>query len=347
MRKILTVAALMGGMLTAIPVVLADNNAASGMQNTGGSGLSEPMIVTVDNGNVREAPNPTAKILTMVPRGHQVTVVSLANGNAWAHVIVDGLNGYMDLVQLAKAPSDSYYATTRQGVRYMVVASDNGYIRQYATSDSAVLTALPQGTRVIVTGPATDGSWAHIQANGVDGYMDVGQLADTAPPAGTVIYQPSPAPSSSGYPAYQTYQTTPSYQPQPTYQAQPSYQPQPTYYQPYQPNPSYQPQTTYQVQPSYQQQPSYYQASPGYQTNPTYQTYYQTPAPAPTSSYTPTTRLVNSGGAVVRQTPDTQSAVVGSLPPGYLVSVVGSANGSWAHVVGNGLQGYVPYGQLQ
>jgi hypothetical protein len=31
-----------------------------------------------------------------------VTMIGTANGGAWAHVTVNGLDGYMDLVQLAK-----------------------------------------------------------------------------------------------------------------------------------------------------------------------------------------------------------------------------------------------------
>jgi hypothetical protein len=31
-------------------------------------------------------------------------MVGTTNGGAWAHVTVDGLDGYMDLLQLDKAP---------------------------------------------------------------------------------------------------------------------------------------------------------------------------------------------------------------------------------------------------
>jgi hypothetical protein len=36
-----------------------------------------------------------------------------------------------------------------------------------------------------------------------------------------------------------------------------------------------------------------------------------------------------------------------TLPPGYQVSVIGSVNGNWAHVVANGVDGYMSYNQLQ
>ena len=110
MRKILTVAALMGGMFVA-SAALADNNINSNVTDTPGTtstqvgtSMNEPMVVTADNGNVREAPTTQAKILTTVPHGHRVTVIGTANGGGWAHVMVDGLDGYMDFVQLDKVP---------------------------------------------------------------------------------------------------------------------------------------------------------------------------------------------------------------------------------------------------
>ena len=68
-----------------------------------GDSMNQPMVVTVDNGNVREKPNPTAKLVTTVPRGRLVTMIGTTNGGAWAHVkLASGLDGYIDLVQLSK-----------------------------------------------------------------------------------------------------------------------------------------------------------------------------------------------------------------------------------------------------
>jgi len=98
MRKIVAIVVVAFGLILAASV-----HAQSGTVGTNvGNSMNQPMVVTTDNGNVRMQPNPTSKILTMVPRGHQVTVIGTANGGAWAHVLVDGLDGYMDFVQLAK-----------------------------------------------------------------------------------------------------------------------------------------------------------------------------------------------------------------------------------------------------
>jgi len=68
-----------------------------------GNSINQPMVVTADNGIVREAPNATAHIRTMVPHGQTVTMIGTANGGAWAHILTaSGLDGYIDMVQLAK-----------------------------------------------------------------------------------------------------------------------------------------------------------------------------------------------------------------------------------------------------
>ena len=351
MRKILTVAALMGGMLVS-GAALADNINENQSDTPGttstqvGDSMREPMVVSADNGNVREAPNAQAKILTTVPHGHGVTVIGTANGGAWAHVMVDGLDGYMDLVQLDKAPaynaygSDgynynngyaTYYSVPNQGVRYMAVSSDGAIVRLRPTVDSQVVGTLPRGSRVTVIG--TSNGWAHIQGNGVDGYTDYVQLADLSSPPNTTYYTVYPSTSPTYYqPAPTYYQTTPTYQ----YQSPPTYyQSTPTYQ--YQSSPTY-----YQTTPTYQSTPTYYQSTPTYyQTTPTYQ--YQ----STTTYYNPTTRVVNGYGGTIHQAPYSDSSLVTTLPPGTQVTVVGSVNGRWSHVVANGYDGYIDNGELQ
>jgi uncharacterized protein YgiM (DUF1202 family) len=352
MRKILTVAALMGGMFVA-SAALADNNINSNVTDTPGTtstqvgtSMNEPMVVTADNGNVREAPTTQAKILTTVPHGHRVTVIGTANGGGWAHVMVDGLDGYMDFVQLDKVPYGSdaynynsgsynngynngyatYYSVPSQGVRYMAVASDGAIVRQGPTVESQVVATLPRGSQVTVID--TTNGWAHVRGNGFDGYTDYVQLADVSSPPNTTYYTIYPSTSPTYYQPAPTYQTTPTYR----------YQSTPTYYQT---TPTYQYQSTptyYQTTPSYQYQssPTYYQTTPSYQYQSSSSTYYN-----------PTTRIVNGYGGTIHQAPDSDSSLVTTLPPGTQVTVVGSVNARWSHVVANGYDGYVDNAELQ
>jgi uncharacterized protein YgiM (DUF1202 family) len=326
MRKIMPIAVLAAGLAAAGTAYAGSSaNSSGGVGTNVGDSMSQPMVVTADNGNVRDQPNATAKVLTTVPHGRQVTMIGTANGGAWAHVMVDGLDGYMDLVQLDKAPATATYSSNDQSVlRYMVVDSDNGNIRAQPTTDSALLTTLPRGSRVALLGSTASG-WSHIQGNGVDGYIDSTKLAEAGPvnytapttvPYGTVIYQPAP-----------------------TYQVQPSYQTAyPTYQQTY---PSAQP--TYQYSNQYSTAPTYsYQTTPSYQASaPVY------PYGSTVPTYGTNARIVNGGGGTIHQTPDPQSPLLTTLPPGYQVSVLGTVNGNWAHVVANGVDGYISYNQLQ
>src|SRR4051812_8056815 len=104
MRKFVSLAVVAAGLAIA-GVAHAQSSSSTGTVGTNvGDSMKQPMIVNADNGNVHMQPNATSKLLTTVPHGHQVTMIGTANGGAWAHVTVDGLDGYMDMVQLGKAP---------------------------------------------------------------------------------------------------------------------------------------------------------------------------------------------------------------------------------------------------
>ncbi len=104
MRKTLSLAVLVAGVAIG-GIAYAQSSSSSGTVGANvGDSMKQPMIVNADNGNVHMQPNATSKLLTTVPHGHQVIMLGTANGGAWAHVSVDGLDGYMDLVQLDKAP---------------------------------------------------------------------------------------------------------------------------------------------------------------------------------------------------------------------------------------------------
>jgi hypothetical protein len=234
----------------------------------------------------------------------------------------DGLVDTMAVVQLDKAPAGTSPSdgSVQSPPRYMAVISDSANIRRAPRVESELLATVPRGAWVTVIG-SSDG-WAHVQGKGFDGYIDHAQLAEVAPFSGARTSQPS----------YQS--SSPSSQPSPQPAPQPS------------PQPSAQPPSASQAYPGYQ----IYPAAPSYQPTPIYQ--YQTGVPArqyPPSgqAYAPETRVVNSGGGTIHETPDPRSPLLGILPPGYQVPVLGTVNGNWAHVVVNGIDGYMRDNQLQ
>ena len=279
MRRILSAAGMagaiaLGGGAWAENYYGSQFDAPGGTESHFGSGMNQPMVVDVATGTLRERPNVQAKILTTLGRGERVTVIGTANGGGWAHVRVNGLDGYMDFAQLDKLPPQ--YAAYPPG-HPMYVSVDQSELRAQPDIQSQLLAVLPRGTRVTVIDTNNPTGWAHVVANGgLDGYMGLGQLAE----------------ASAVQPYGRTYNSTP-------YPA------------------SYQPAYPAGYQPAYQ------------------------------APYQPTEMVVNGEGGTVHDGPDQQSPLVAVLPPGSRVSVIGSANGGWAHVVVNGSDGYMSFTELQ
>jgi uncharacterized protein YgiM (DUF1202 family) len=202
----ISIAALAAGLaLIPVSAAVAENN-NSGFDTPGTAGhydrpLRESMIVDVGRGNLRERPNPQSNILTTLPRGTKVMVVGTANGGGWAHVLYDGLDGYMDFVQLEPAPpappEPATYRQPQPGNRVMVITADRGTLRARPTVQSQLLAVLPRGSQVNVLGTANGGGWAHVLAGNLDGYIDFVQLADV--PASSYLPPPQPV----NYPATQ------------------------------------------------------------------------------------------------------------------------------------------------
>jgi uncharacterized protein YgiM (DUF1202 family) len=229
MQKFLPMAAMLGGLACSFSAG-AENFYASesdsphaGYQTSGM--MRQTMVVGVDRGTVRERPNTRSKLLTTLPRGYRVTVVGTANGGGWAHVMLDGLDGYIDFVQLDRAPaSETYGSATSPADRMMVVTASQGSLRQRPTVESSLVSTLPRGERVTVIGTANGGGWARVVFHGVTGYMDFVQLSDLpAAPYGT-SYQTTYPVYQGSYPVYQSNYATyqygyPAQNGYPTYQS--------------------------------------------------------------------------------------------------------------------------------
>jgi len=56
-------------------------------------------------------------------------------------------------------------------VSHAVVSSYGGTVRQRPDPQSPIVTTLVPGAEVSVIGSANGGSWSHVVANGVDGYV--------------------------------------------------------------------------------------------------------------------------------------------------------------------------------
>ena len=282
MARIVPLAISVAALLGAAEVQAGSDVARNGNVGTSvTSSVDQPMLVITYFGNVREEPNAQARIITTVPRGSKVTVIGIANGGGWAHVTLSGLDGYMDLVQLRRAPPESI---DHPAVHYveMKVELYSAYVHSQPTSDSPILVTLPRGSSLMVN-DANKG-WAHVQGHNFDGYMDLTALSDERTPHVTGAQQ------------------TPS-----------------------------------QMTPT----------TPSDRTStPTFQSYSNAPPDQTTGFYEPLLRTVSGQGGTIYDRPDPLSRVLGFLPPGRQVSFIGSV-GNWAHVVANGIDGFMITSQLR
>ena len=282
MARIVPLAISLVALLGAAEVQAGSDVARNGNVGTSvTSSVDQPMLVITYFGNVREEPNAQAKIITTVPRGSKVTMIGIANGGGWAHVTVGDLDGYIDLVQLRRAPRES---TDHPPVHYveMKVEMYSAYVHSQPRSDSQIVVTLPHGSSLTVI-DANNG-WAHVQGYNFEGYMDLAALSDERTPH---VVGANQTPS-------QMTPTTPSDQTStPTFQSRAN--------------------------------------APPYQTG---------------GFYEPPLRTVSGQGGTIYERPDAQSRVLGYLPPGRQVSFIGSV-GNWAHVVANGIDGFVITSQLR
>jgi uncharacterized protein YgiM (DUF1202 family) len=282
MARIVPLAISFAALLGAAEVQAGSDVARNGNVGTSvSSSVDQPMLVITDFGNVREEPDAQGRIITTVPRGSRVTMIGTANGGGWAYVTVGGLGGYMDLVQLRRAPRES---TDHPAVHYveMKVELYSAYVHLQPTSDSPILVTLPRGSSLMVI-DANKG-WAHVQGHNFDGYMDLTALSDERTPHVTGAHQ----------------------------------------------TPSQMTTTTASDRTS----------------TPTFQSYSNAPPHQTSGFYEPPLRTVSGQGGTIYERPDPLSRVLGFLPPGRQVSFIGSV-GNWAHVVANGIDGFMITSQLR
>lgn len=137
----------------------------------GGTGPS----ATVISGplNVREAPSMRARVITQLPTGLRVTVLS--EDGTWSQIQAAQIVGYVVTNYLSidsvspPAPPNPPIITPDANATVRTTNGGNLNLRAYASSSAEVLGSFPNGSRVRVL---TQGaSWYRVQAGNSTGYM--------------------------------------------------------------------------------------------------------------------------------------------------------------------------------
>ena len=135
---------------------------------------------TTDNLNMRWGPSTSNGIITKIPKGTTIKVISTSNG--WDKVYYSGEIGFCSNSYLvATSPtspasgdsnsSSSITTMNKEGQVTGVASNDTLNMRSEANSTSSILAKLPNGTKVQVIGQDTKTSWYKINYNGKTGYV--------------------------------------------------------------------------------------------------------------------------------------------------------------------------------
>ena len=136
---------------------------------------------TTDNLNMRWGPSTSNGIITNIPKGTTVKVISTSNG--WDKVYYSGEIGFCSNSYLvATSPtsptsgnsssSSSITTMNKEGQVTGVAGNDTLNVRSEANADSSIVTKLSNGTKVQVIGQDTKTKWYKITCNGKTGYVN-------------------------------------------------------------------------------------------------------------------------------------------------------------------------------
>ena len=150
--------------------------------------------VTTTALNMRSGASTSSNIITVMPGGAGVLVVSTSNG--WSKIIYNGKEGYasQQYLQSRDTVSGSFGSGT--------ITGNSVRFRSGAGTSSSIIKELDKGTQVSITG--ISGNWFAVSYNGKSGYVSadyvsLGGGSTPAPnptPAPTPTSAPTPAPSS-------------------------------------------------------------------------------------------------------------------------------------------------------
>ncbi len=166
-------------------------NGTSGYMSTkylsglaGGGGSTSSNYTTTAKVNLRNGPSTSSAVVTEVPKGATVTVTSTSNG--WSAVTYDGKSGYIASQYLAAAgttPNTTVTGNTGAAGSTSATTTANVNLRDAASTSGKVLTTVPKGASVTVTG--TSNGWASVTYNGTSGYMSTKYLSGLAGSGGS------------------------------------------------------------------------------------------------------------------------------------------------------------------
>lgn len=124
---------------------------------------AEDLRVTTDSLNLRSGPGTSYSIISVMPKGSTVSVLSVSG--SWAKVVYKGLTGYAHTGYLAPVTTSTMYTTANLNMR-------TGPGTSYS-----VIRVIPKGAAVSVL--SISGGWARVTYSGSTGYSSAAYLTSS------------------------------------------------------------------------------------------------------------------------------------------------------------------------
>ena len=126
---------------------------------------SVKIAITMENLNLRDKASTSGRILTTIPKGKTVTILSEKDENGWYKVSYGGKTGYVSGSYLTTSPSGSTTITTKTGT-----ATENLNLRNQASLSGKILTTIPKGKTVTILSEKDENGWYKVSYDGKTGY---------------------------------------------------------------------------------------------------------------------------------------------------------------------------------
>ena len=163
-KKVLITLSLMGAALCNqdyMKTVFAEESRPSALLERS----SVKIAITMENLNLRDKASTSGRILTTIPKGKTVTILSEKDENGWYKVSYGGKTGYVSGSYLTTSPSGSTTITTKTGT-----ATENLNLRNQASLSGKILTTIPKGKTVTILSEKDENGWYKVSYDGKTGY---------------------------------------------------------------------------------------------------------------------------------------------------------------------------------
>jgi uncharacterized protein YraI len=146
------------GLILALAVLLTSHAA--------GSAASRARVSAPDGLNLRDAPSLSANVVTLLPYGMALDVLSAPGDDNWYQVNATGRLGYV------KGDYLDFSAPAPLRGDAVVTPSDGLRLRAAASTSADVVATLPSGRVVHIVGDPTADGWYQVQATEGSGWVD-------------------------------------------------------------------------------------------------------------------------------------------------------------------------------